>query len=115
MKIERLDADPRIVLLTVDEQLNDERLDTLILRLEDEAAKGASILVIDCDRLDWLSSRGIGNLLHFQKRLSPIGVTVRVAGLREDQVEVLQVTRVNTLIEVFDTLDQAIRGSTDPA
>jgi anti-sigma B factor antagonist len=109
MKIERYEPDPTALVLVADDDLNEEPMDPFIAHLEAGGADGARVLVVDCDRLEWLASRGIGNLLHLQKRLRPAGVTVRISGLRDDLAPVLQVTRVNTLIELFPTVADAVK------
>ena len=97
-----------MLVLTADPSLNQRSIEPLIAQLETGAARSARALVVDFAGLVELSSQGIGNLLQLQKRLLPLNVTVRMAALREDQASVLQITRVHTMIEMFDTVDQAV-------
>jgi anti-anti-sigma factor len=66
------------------------------------------MVVVDFSSLEFLGSGGIGNLLHLQKHLAEKGIGFRLAGLADDQTEVLRITRVTTMIEMFPDVESAV-------
>ena len=105
--MKRFNADARVLVLEADERLNEFGSQALIERADRELGPGIEIVVVACSGLGFLGSAGVGNLLHLQKHLRDLGVEVRLAGLAADQIEVLRITRVHTMIEVFESVEDA--------
>ena len=110
MKYHRHKSSDRVLIVTVDEGINEFGNDAPIREVERRVAaeSGVEVVVVDFSQLDFLGSGGIGNLLHLQKHLAEKGIGMRVAGLADDQTEVLRVTRVSTMIDMFPDVESAV-------
>lgn len=110
MKIERYKSDDRVLVVTADEGLNEFGNDAPIREVERRVASepGIGMVVVVFSALEFLGSGGIGNLLHLQKHLAEQEIALRLAGLPNDQAEVLRITRVSTMIEMFPNVESAV-------
>ncbi len=115
MKITRHTTSPGVLVVQAGDEINDfgsEALNKIVDGAIDAGGGGEPVrtVVVDCSGLEFLGSAGIGNLLHLQKHLLTRGgkkIGVRLAGLDADQAQVLKVTRVHTMIEVFPDVEAA--------
>lgn len=78
----------------------------------DETLKtGAKKLVVDCTALDYISSAGLRVLLGAAKRLGGgSGGGLRLFGLNETVREVFEISGFSTILAVFGTEAEALRG-----
>jgi len=68
----------------------------------------ADVVVIDLSRCTFLDSAGIRALVAAARRLSEDGRTLRVVASDASIVRLLEITRVDTLVGVHRSLDDAI-------
>jgi anti-anti-sigma factor len=61
----------------------------------------AGNLLLDFSRVEWLASVELGTLVGFYKRLTAAGGRLALCNLTERVAEVLVVTRLDTLLEVW--------------
>jgi serine/threonine-protein kinase RsbW len=73
-------------------------------------ATGARKVVLDCTALDYISSAGLRVLLGTAKRLSGPGGALRLFGLNETVREVFDISGFSTILAVFPTEADALRG-----
>jgi serine/threonine-protein kinase RsbW len=73
-------------------------------------AGGARRLVVDFTALDYISSAGLRVLLATAKRLSGAGGALRLFGLNETVREVFQISGFSTILAVFATEAEALKG-----
>ena len=84
--------------------------------LEGILAAGARKMVVDCRALDYISSAGLRVLLGTAKRLSGAGGaggaggTLRLFGLNETVREVFDISGFSTILAVFATEADALKG-----
>ncbi len=78
--------------------------------LEGIVAKGARKLVLDCTALDYISSAGLRVLLATVKRLGATGGALRMFGLNETVREVFDISGFSTILPVFATEADALKG-----
>lgn len=115
MEIAHPKQHPGVLVVKAGEEINEFGSDALNLAVDAAIAEkrdSIRVVVVDCSALEFLGSAGIGNLLHLQKHLAARGevgsVVMRLAGLDADQAQVLRVTRVHTMIEIFPDLESAM-------
>ena len=73
-------------------------------------ASGAQKMVIDFTALDYISSAGLRVLLGTAKRLSGAGGALHLFGLNETVREVFDISGFSTILAVFGTEADALKG-----
>ena len=72
--------------------------------------EGASKLLADFTKVDFVSSSGLRVLLATAKRLGGSGGSLRICGLNEAVNEVFEISGFSTILEVFSTRNDAMQG-----
>jgi anti-sigma B factor antagonist len=71
---------------------------------------GASKLLADFTKVDFVSSAGLRVLLSTAKRLGGVGGNLRICGLNESVNEVFEISGFSTILDVFPTETDALKG-----
>ena len=72
--------------------------------------EGASKILVNFDKVDFVSSSGLRILLATAKRLSGTGGNLRISNLNETVAEVFEISGFSTILSVFPTEDEALQG-----
>lgn len=72
--------------------------------------QGAAKIVVNFDKVDFVSSAGLRVLLATAKRLGGSGGSLRVCGLNETVSEVFEISGFSTILSVFPTESEALSG-----
>ena len=83
-----------------------EAQDTLNQLMDDGAAK----ILIDFEKVDFVSSAGLRILLASAKRLSSSGGGLRITGLNDVVNEVFEISGFSTILDVFASEEEALQG-----
>jgi anti-sigma B factor antagonist len=67
-----------------------------------------SHILIDMSEVAFMDSSGFGTLLSASKPLRPIGGSLSLVGCNEAIARMLDITRLNTLVPVYDSLADAL-------
>ena len=70
---------------------------------------GATKLVVNLDKVDFVSSAGLRILLATAKRLGGAG-TLRICGLNETVTEIFEISGFSTILNVFPCENDALSG-----
>lgn len=92
----------------VDGQLivgNRHELKGLVLEKLDD---GARHIVVDFARTGYIDSSGLGILISLSKRVRELGGELRLASLNDDLQRLFELTKLHTLFEIRDSLEQAL-------
>ena len=85
---------------------------TRVVRAEDvaEGAKMASSknVVIDLGQTDWINSSGLSILIHHWKKYNDDGGHLRLANLTQKIEKILVISKLTSVFETYETLDEAI-------
>ena len=73
-------------------------------------AKGTSKILVECTKLDYMSSAGLRVLLATVKRLTGAGGSLRICGLNETVQEVFEISGFSTIFAVFGTEAEGLEG-----
>ena len=68
---------------------------------------GLRHLIIDCTRLTSISSYGLGVLIRLHKRMKTRGGDVKLCGVRGIIPQVLQVTKLDRMFQLYPDVDRA--------
>ena len=74
-------------------------------------AGGDTRFVIDCTRLDYISSAGLRTLLVAAKRLTPTGGKISLAALKDQIKEVFDIAGFSSIFLIHRTPDEAIAAA----
>ena len=78
--------------------------------LDGVLAAGGKKVVVDFSALDYISSAGLRVLLGTAKKLSGQGGSLRLCGLNATVREVFEISGFSTILAVYPTEAEAIRG-----
>lgn len=70
--------------------------------------EGATSIIVNMARVNYLDSSGFGALLSATKRLRPLSGNLYIVGCNDAIMRMLHITRLNTIFGVFDHEDDAI-------
>jgi anti-anti-sigma factor len=68
---------------------------------------GITNVIVDCSKLAIISSMGLGALLMLHTRMKRIGGEVRLCGLNGPIVQVIQMTKLDRVFEIFPDVERA--------
>jgi len=71
---------------------------------------GQNHLIINLAEVTYMDSSGFGALLSATKRLRPIGGTVNLVKCSGSINRILQITRLNTVFNTYDSIDEAVEA-----
>ncbi|MFH1863085.1 MAG: STAS domain-containing protein [bacterium] len=89
------------VMYEQDSQIFHQKLDT-------ELAQGKRWIVLDLSRVIAMSSTGLGILIAAYRILRDRGGSIKLAKISDKVRNILETTRLNTIFEVFDSVDEAV-------
>lgn len=101
------EADEKVIVIVADGGLNKgtaEQIGEVVQRAVDCGMKG---VIVDCSKLDILSSAGLAKLIMLHKRMKQHGGDVRIAGLQGMSVQVLRLARLDRVFQVYPDVSQA--------
>ena len=101
------EADDRVIVIVADGGLNKGTADQIrevVQRAIDCGMKG---VIVDCGKLDILSSAGLAKLLMMHKQMKEHGGEVKIAGLQGLSVQVLRVARLDGIFQIYPDVSQA--------
>jgi len=65
-------------------------------------------IVMDMSKLRFVDSSGIGALLSCLKKIQALGGQLKICSLTDQVRSILQLVRVNKLLEIFSTREEAV-------
>jgi len=77
-------------------------------------ASGKTKVVFDLSRVKWMNSSGMGMLMACYSTMSNVNGKIGIAAMSEKVEDVMQITKINTLFENFDTVQQAVKFFNQP-
>jgi anti-sigma B factor antagonist len=101
------EADEQVIVIVADGGLNSgtaEQIEKVVQQAVDCGMKG---VIVDCSKLDIISSAGLGKLLMLHKRMRAIGGEVKLAGLKGMLVQVLRLARLDSMFAMYPDVSQA--------
>jgi anti-anti-sigma factor len=101
------EADEQVIVIVADGGLNSgtaEQIEKVVQQAVDCGMKG---VIVDCGKLEIISSTGLGRLLMLHKRIKAQGGEVKLAGLRGMLVQVLQISGLTKVFQIYPDVSQA--------
>jgi anti-anti-sigma factor len=101
------DIDRDLIVLSADGGLNADTADAFVQQLESLVDAGVTKIIVDCTRLDYISSYGVGVLLRLHKKLRKHGGNVKVAAAKSMVLRAMTVLRMGSMFEIYEDVDRA--------
>ncbi len=101
------EIDSDILILAADGGLNADTSDQLIESLEKLIKAGLRNIIVDCSRLKYISSYGLGVLIRIHGKMKKIGGDVKIAQVQGMVTQALHVTHLDSLFEIYPDVNRA--------
>jgi anti-anti-sigma factor len=96
-----------VLVLAADGGLNAQTAEEFVESIEKLVDAGLTKLIIDCERLEHVSSYGLGVLIRLHKGVKSHGGDVKICSLRGIVPQILTATRLNRLFEIYPDVNRA--------
>jgi len=105
METQLLDGD--ILAVVLDGSLNTTTTDQFNQAIQNHLDQGRTKIIIDCRKVDYVSSLGIGSLVALQARLRKKGGEVKLAALFGVAAEAIRLVGLDKLLNIYGDLEFA--------
>ncbi len=82
-------------------------------KFDEQIQQGRKWMVVDLSRVIGLSSTGLGILIWAHRNAREHGLGLRLAHLSEKVRAVLQITRLNSVFDISETVEEAVKKLQD--
>ncbi len=72
--------------------------------------EGGHHIVADFSNLRYVNSTGLGILLHFSKTARERNGSFKIANVNENVFEIIEIIGANTLLDIYDSVDEACKS-----
>ncbi len=110
LTIECQERDNQVVVIDVKGEITFENCDVLREKINELSDKGRNHLVIDLANLKYMSSAGMGVLVHGLKKTRQAKGDLRLVNLSAKMRRVFLITQFTHHFTVFQTLDEAVKS-----
>ncbi len=76
---------------------------------------GVACLVVNLAEVDWVNSAGLGAVVDAHQRFTKRGAHVHVAGSQQRVVDLLRITRLAQILDLFPSEEAAVAGAREHA
>ena len=101
------ELDRSVLILSADGGLNADTAADFVQQLEALIDEGVKQMIIDCSKLTYISSYGIGVLIRLHNRLAKHGGDVKIAAPQSFVLQAMNVTRLGRIFEIYPDVNQA--------
>ena len=100
-------VDEDVLILSADGGLDSSNAEQFVEELETLVKAGARKLIVDCAKLSYISSYGVGVLVRLHKKLAAQGGHLKLAVIQSRIVRVLEIVGLTRLFHIYDNVDDA--------
>ena len=101
------EQDRSVLILSADGGLNADTAAEFVGQLESLVDAGLTRIIVDCTRLDYISSYGIGVLVRLHNKLARHGGDVKIAAARSRVLHVLTLMRLGEVLHIYPDVNRA--------
>lgn len=109
MKVSYQDYE-HISVLTLSGEFTTDDVDQFRRVATERLSASAKHIVIDCEHLEFIDSKGLESWLRLQEQLGSQGGQLRLVGTDETVRTILRLTRLEPAMESHETLEHAVRS-----
>jgi anti-sigma B factor antagonist len=96
-----------VLIVAADGGLNAQTADVFVRDIEKLVEAGLRKIIVDCEKLAYVSSYGLGVLIRLHKRLTMRGGDVKICNVHGIVPQVLEATRLAQWFDIYPDLNQA--------
>jgi anti-sigma B factor antagonist len=100
--------DKDIVAVVLSGKLNEENCHYLFECVEEQVRDNRKKVILDCGRLEFISSMGLGMLVRVHARMNKLGGDVKLPALQTKVIQIISVVGLNRIFHIYPTVDDAI-------
>lgn len=100
--------DRDIVAVILSGTIDQENCNYLLDCVAEEILDGRKKLILDCARLEYISSMGLGTLVRVHSRMKKLGGDVKLAALQGTVAQVMSLVGLNRLFHIHPTVADAV-------
>ena len=97
-----------ILVVALSGTLNEENCSYLMECVKEDVLEGCLKMILDCEQLEFISSMGLGMLVRVNSRMKKLHGDVKLAGVQGIVAQIMNVTRLNLLFQMYPTVNEAI-------
>jgi len=101
------EIDNDVLIIAADGGIDRNTSSEFVERILELIEGGVTKVIIDCEKLTYISSWGLGVLLRLHKRARATGGEVKIANVHSRIVELLNLTRLNRIFGVYPDVNRA--------
>lgn len=101
------ETDGELLVISADGGLNGDTANQFVSEIERLVDGGLRKIIVDCSALNFISSAGLAVLMRLHKHMKPLGGHVKIAGVKGTIVQVLEVTHLSKVFEIYPDVDRA--------
>jgi len=101
------ELDRDVLILSADGGLTADTGPEFVRQLEALVDGGVTKIIVDCTRLDYISSYGVGLLVRAHNKLASHGGDVKIAAAHSMLLQALNVMRMGKLFGIYPDVNQA--------
>lgn len=107
LSIETQLLDGDILAIVLDGSLNSTTTDQFNKAIQNHLDQGLKKIIIDCRRVEYISSLGLGSLVALQVRLRNKGGAVKLAGVYGLAADTIRLMHLDRLLNIYDDMEYA--------
>ena len=108
----RAESEDSVLVIEVTGKLDTDTSEYLMACVQGEIEDGARAIVLDCSRLDYISSLGLGTLVRASLRVRKEAGSVVLAGVQRMVAEVVRLAQLGRMLHMYGNVDEAVAGLT---
>ena len=105
---EKVGANGEILAVVLSGNLDESNYQYLLDCLKDEVLEGRTKLILDCGRLEYISSMGLGMLVRVNSRMKKLGGEVKLANVHGFVAQALGVVGLTRIFQIYPTVAEAV-------
>jgi anti-sigma B factor antagonist len=105
---EKVGKNGDIVAVVLEGMIDETNCEYLLKCVAEEILEGHTKLILDCGKLTYISSMGLGMLVRVHSRMKKLGGDVKLADVHTTVAQIISVVGLNRLFHIFPTVDDAI-------
>ena len=108
MKVREIKRDDVVILELSGRMTEGIDTKTLSKKINSMIDDGVMHLVLDLNKVHWIDSSGLGLLIRGYTHIQKNGGDLKLARVTRSVNSLLQMTKLNTVFSIYDTLDDAV-------
>ena len=105
---EKVGSNGDILAVVLEGMIDETNCEYLLKCVAEEVLGGRKKLILDCGRLTYISSMGLGMLVRVHSRMKKLGGDVKLADVHSTVAQIIGVVGLNRLFHIYPKVEDAI-------